>query len=90
MNGIGHPEALALHPVAEHLVSMKSKGRRETRSPLDSLMSVSVSVTGASYASLRDRVGSELLSSCSIGVNGSCLTRILAVELAISYDAYIE
>lgn len=87
MNGIGHPEALALHPVAEHLMSMKSNGRREMRSPLDLLMPVSV--PGASYASLRDRVGSELLSSCSIGVNGSCLTRILAVELAISYDAYI-
>jgi hypothetical protein len=80
MNGIGHPEALALHPVVvvEHLMSMKSNGRRETRSPLDSLMPASA--TGASYASLRDGVGSELLSWCSIWANGSCLTRILAVE----------
>jgi hypothetical protein len=81
MNGIGHPGALALHPVVEHLMSMKSNDRRRetTRSPLDSLLA-SASATGASYASLRDRVGSELLSWCSVWVNGSCLTRILAVE----------
>jgi hypothetical protein len=82
MNGIAHPGALALHPVVEHLMSMKSNGgRRETtRSPLDSLeWPVPASATGASYASLRDPVGSELLSWCSVWVNGSCLTRILAV-----------
>lgn len=79
MNGIGHPGALALHPAVEHLMSMKSNDRRRetTRSLLDSLLA---SATGASYASLRDRVGYELLSWCSGWVNGSCLTRILAVE----------
>lgn len=55
--------------------------QRVMRSPLDSLeWPIPPSVAGASYVSRRDRVGSELLSSCSIWESGSCLTRMLTVE----------
>ena len=43
----------------------------------------------ASYVSLRNRVASESLKSRLIWVDGSCLTRTLAVEQAVSYKTDI-
>ncbi len=62
-------------------MSMKSNERSETSTPSDSLeWPMPASVAEASYASLRGRIGLESLSSCSFWENGSCLTRMFAVE----------